>query len=159
MDKEYILDELGNKSGNNKAMKIKYIINNDCWECISHKDKGNGYIEIGRNGRKYLHRYVYEIYYGEIPKNMVIMHKCDNRKCINPSHLKLGTHQDNMNDKINKGRYKNGMTGKKHTEEWKKERSNMYSGEGNPMYGKKHSKETLDKISDGVYFAKRERKK
>lgn len=89
---------------------IKYIINqNNCWECTSHdiNRKKKDYIRIGRFGKGwYMHRYVYTIYNGEIPDNMVVMHTCDNTRCINPEHLKLGTQLDNVKDMDDKGRRK-----------------------------------------------------
>jgi hypothetical protein len=77
----------------------------NCWECTSHKTNKSGYpMMYSYNHEIRIHRYVYQEKYGEIPKDMVIMHKCDNRKCINPEHLKLGTLQENNQDRINKGR-------------------------------------------------------
>lgn len=52
-----------------------------------------------------VHRKVYELAVGEIPKGMVIMHSCDNKLCINISHLSLGTQSDNVQDCIRKGRF------------------------------------------------------
>lgn len=89
------------------------------WSGACHK---NGYGAVGikdspfpRNAKP--HRYAYYLYYGVIPKQMVL-HKCDNRKCCNPEHLFLGTAHDNTQDMIKKGRHKytphrgssNGMT-------------------------------------------------
>lgn len=57
-------------------------------------------------GQRNAHRVIYENYYGEIPKGMVIMHLCDNPKCINIKHLKMGTFKENSIDMVNKKRNK-----------------------------------------------------
>lgn len=50
------------------------------------------------------HRFVWEMLYGPIPDGLLVCHTCDNRKCVRPSHLWLGTDQDNADDKMRKGR-------------------------------------------------------
>jgi len=47
----------------------------------------------------------YILHVGEIPDGMVVMHACDNPRCVNPSHLKLGTYQENALDCVAKGRH------------------------------------------------------
>ncbi len=52
---------------------------------------------------------------GEIPADMLLLHKCDNPGCVNPNHLTPGTNQENMTDKTTKGRVSSvGMHGEKH---------------------------------------------
>lgn len=78
----------------------------ECWGWKGYKIK-NGYGRITINRKTYLsHRLIYILSYGEIAKGICVCHKCDNPACCNPKHLFLGTHKDNMNDMINKGRQK-----------------------------------------------------
>lgn len=71
---------------------------------------GQGYGRINRRGRAMLaHRHVWEEANGApVPHGMVIMHLCDNRPCVNPEHLQLGTHAANQKDKTAKGRQAKG---------------------------------------------------
>lgn len=54
------------------------------------------------------HRFAFEASNGQVPDGAVVMHTCDNRACINPAHLKLGTQQANLHDMWDKGRAPNG---------------------------------------------------
>ena len=77
---------------------------NSCWNwsaCIM--DGGYGLFAIKRKPKK-AHRVSYEIYVGKITDNLHVLHTCDNRKCVNPNHLFLGTNLDNVQDKMKKGR-------------------------------------------------------
>ncbi len=74
-----------------------------CWEFIGGLRNGYGAI---KNGAKTdgAHRVSYEIHKGEISQGLFVCHTCDNRKCINPDHLWLGTAKDNTQDCVKKGR-------------------------------------------------------
>lgn len=62
--------------------------------------------EGGRNGvTLYTHRLSYEMHIGPIPAGQVVMHACDNRRCVNPAHLSLGSHTDNHADMERKRRH------------------------------------------------------
>ena len=67
----------------------------------------HGYGDLRIKGNLFLaHRLSYILFNGEIPKDKYVCHTCDNRKCINPNHLYLGTAKDNYEDMVNKGRRK-----------------------------------------------------
>jgi len=84
--------------------KVDVKSKNECWEWVAGKRRdGYGRFTIG-NKEALPHRVSYKIHNGRIPKNMLILHKCDNRACVNPNHLYAGTQQDNMDDMYRKGR-------------------------------------------------------
>lgn len=81
----------------------------DCWNWNAYYDK-DGYGQIKINGKNMgAHRVAFEIYHNQkIKEGMFILHSCDNRKCVNPAHLREGTQQENINDKVERGRCRNG---------------------------------------------------
>lgn len=90
---------------------IEFLEIDGCFICISHDYKGQRYATMHKNGKfTGVHRHVYTEMYGEIPKGKVIMHSCDNPKCINPEHLILGTQGENIRDCVTKGRHRNKTT-------------------------------------------------
>lgn len=78
----------------------------DCWIWkAGFYPSGYGRFSIMRRGQR-AHRVAWVLtHFKEIPEGLVIMHTCDNPKCVNPSHLKLGTQGENVIDTVNKGRF------------------------------------------------------
>lgn len=85
--------------------KIGFTVNEaGCWICGLPVNSA-GYPTTKANGKiTTAHRYVYETTFGEIPKGLIVRHKCDEKRCINPAHLELGSYQDNVTDRVERGR-------------------------------------------------------
>lgn len=78
-----------------------------CWEWTAFRSKkGYGRLQSidSNGGSSAAHRFSYELHNGPIPDGLIVMHKCDNPPCCNPSHLQVGTHKENTHDMMRKGR-------------------------------------------------------
>jgi len=87
--------------------KIAFRVEGECFICTSHAISLQGYPVVRKYGKLItVSKHIYEECFGEVPKGQHIRHTCDNQLCINPEHLILGSHTDNMHDMIARGRAK-----------------------------------------------------
>lgn len=83
--------------------------NSGCQIWLSRSRNPYGHGQMGVNGKTIMaHRVAWICAHGHIPAGMLVLHRCDTPGCINPNHLFLGTHQDNEDDKVRKGRQARG---------------------------------------------------
>jgi hypothetical protein len=84
------------------------VMKSGCWEWRGGKGE-KGYGQFRAPGRSWIApRAAHELYIGPIPEGMLVRHTCDNPPCVNPDHLVVGTHIDNNNDKVERGRQTKG---------------------------------------------------
>ena len=89
--------------------RVHEDVTTGCWNWVGATRRGYGRVLVGSRRREprrsvSAHRLSYETFIGPIPQGMQVCHHCDNRSCINPVHLFLGTLQMNIDDRERKGR-------------------------------------------------------
>jgi hypothetical protein len=81
----------------------------ECWEWQASKNC-HGYGRFNLEGRAHgargAHVVAWMLTHGPVPDGLCVLHRCDNPGCVNPNHLFLGTHTDNMRDMVNKNRHR-----------------------------------------------------
>lgn len=110
---------------------------------------GYGIMSLGRK-MKSCHRISFFIHNGKLPHNLLVCHACDNTLCVNPNHLFLGTHKDNTQDMVKKGRHMHGFQ-KTHCK-----RGHELSTENVYLFGKKRNCKICRRAAGKAY---RKRKK
>lgn len=96
-----------------KFKRLEWIFEGDCIRCTSHSARvGTGYPVIRRNGRYMtIARRIATRRHGELSGEIDTRHTCDNRWCINPAHVLIGTRSDNVRDMDRRGRRGRGPKG------------------------------------------------
>ena len=115
------------------------VAESGCVEWQLSTTRGRGRITLAGK-RVYVHRALWELAIGPVEGDLLVCHGCDNALCVNPAHMFLGTHEDNMRDMVAKGRSTKGRS-------LSPERRLEI---GMAQRGKQHSPETRAAISRGV---------
>ena len=81
----------------------------DCWDWNASKaTSGYGRFKVASHTILHANRVALALHLGKDPKDMMVLHSCDRPECCNPFHLRLGTAQDNMDDRLARGRWAGG---------------------------------------------------
>ena len=101
--------------------KVCILDNSDCWNWIMSKDREGYGRFVFRKVEYRSHRISWYLFNGSLPDNKLVLHKCDNKSCVNPNHLYCGTHQDNKFDRESRNPVP--------ADKYASNKSKLYSGE------------------------------
>lgn len=128
-----------NKQQKQNAFLSKVNQTENCWEwCGTKNPAGYGIIQTDwakEMKTQYAHRISYMLFKGDL-NGLDILHSCDNPKCVNPSHLRLGTQAENNKDRDEKGRHK-ALSGLEH---------------GSSIFNKQQIDDIRKMRSEGIYY-------
>ena len=92
--------------------KVDIKSDDECWNWNACKTYGYGHFNGDKNGKlvneRRAHRISYTLSNGPIPTGLMVLHSCDNPSCVNPNHLSVGTHQENMDQMMERKRWRPG---------------------------------------------------
>ncbi len=78
----------------------------DCWIWMGGVDnRGYGQIGVSSHRTERVHRVSYMLHFKHIPRGASVLHHCDNKLCVNPDHLYLGSQTQNVKDAVKRGRF------------------------------------------------------
>lgn len=88
-----------------RRLTARVLVSDGCWEWTGSRNR-QGYGRFSYEGGRFVfaHRYMFELFFGQIPQGMLVCHRCDNPSCVRPEHLFAGSARDNALDREAKGR-------------------------------------------------------
>ena len=96
------------RRGSPEARFRRYVVErgpNECWEWTGARSSGYGELAMPGTYPAKAHQLAWEAANGPVPDGLWVLHRCDNPPCVNPAHLYVGTHADNMRDMRERGRH------------------------------------------------------
>ena len=109
------VDAISNRGKSIRSRFEEKVEKQTCWIWKAGIRGNNGYggFRVNKTSIRLAHNVSYELYKGNIPTGLKVLHTCDNSLCVNPDHLYLGTQMDNIKDRDMKGRQRNKSSAKK----------------------------------------------